>query len=138
MGDGVTNDDGLLEEDIPEDATSGTLTLFAPPPDTGSTAPTDSTTPADSSAPADPPKPKVLWTLPLIIADLTPASDVTGAQNRLNNLGFFAGANATGTLDEQTRRALLRFQMWYQINPANPSGELDDETIRRLSDFYGS
>jgi peptidoglycan hydrolase-like protein with peptidoglycan-binding domain len=124
---GVTNTDGLLEEDIPDDAAAGTLTLFAPPQ-----AGTDTPAASDDS------KPNVLWTLPLTIANLTPASDIAGAQNRLNNLGFFSGPNATGNLDEQTKRALQRFQTLYKLTPADPSGTLDDDTVKKLTDIYGS
>jgi Putative peptidoglycan binding domain/OmpA family len=128
--DGITDAEGLLEEDIPDDATSGTLSLLAPPQ-----KPLDNATPPADEGDLNP---NVLWTLPLTIADLTPASDISGAQNRLNNLGFFAGVSVTGVLDEQTTRALLRFQTLYKLSGIPPSGTLDDETIKKLMDIYGS
>jgi peptidoglycan hydrolase-like protein with peptidoglycan-binding domain len=128
--DGVTDGDGVLEEDIPEDADAGTLNLFAPP----------DKQPAGSNPPPDAGelKPKVLWSLPLTIANMAPAADIAGAQKRLNNLGFFAGVEATGELDPQTKRALLRFQTLYKLNQYNPSGILDADTIKKLQDIYGS
>ncbi len=54
---------------------------------------------------------------------------IDGAQQRLNMLGYNAGA-VTGTLDEQSEYALLNFQA--DNDPLRPDGLLNTETQDRL------
>jgi hypothetical protein len=118
---GVTTQQGLLEHQIPLVATAGTLALLHKRDD------------------ADP---EVFWTLALEIADLAESSEVAGAQVRLNNLGFFAGEQITGHKDEQTVRALRRFQAHYRVagdsGSVDTSGNLTRLTSDELRRTYGS
>jgi hypothetical protein len=116
---------GVIEQLIPKSATSGTLTLTKVPDGGGD--------------PVD------LWPLTLeIVSSMTDSSQVDGAQARLNNLGFYAGDATTGQLDDQTGRALQRFQMLYNITDAkDPSskgmlGTLTSQTADKLKEKYGS
>ncbi len=75
---------------------------------------------------------KVVYELHL--GRLDPSSAVTGAQSRLNNLGFPAG-KADGILGPNTRRALLEFQRAHGLEE---SGELDEATSAKLLEAHRS
>jgi hypothetical protein len=64
----------------------------------------------------------------LRIGHLDPIDEISGVQQRLNNLGFNAGSE-DGELDDQTRSALKTFQ---QKHGLDPSGEIDDSTRAKL------
>src|ERR1700687_3447983 len=99
---GITTQQGILEHQIPVIATDGRLTLLHKPDDG---------------------EPVVFWTLDLEITGLAGSGEVAGAQARLNNMGFFAGEDITGQTDEQTERALQRFQTRFKV--AGKSGVLE-------------
>ena len=63
------------------------------------------------------------WTLKL--GHMDPVSENTGVQAILNNLGYDAGAENDGTIDEQFKAALMAFQ---SDNDLEPTGEIDDDT----------
>ena len=65
---------------------------------------------------------------PLQFGHLDPATEVTGVQQRLQNLGFLE-IEPTGEMDDETRTALAFFQSSVNLPP---SGELDDATRQRL------
>ncbi len=119
---GVVGKDGMLEHLIPVDATSGKLTLLQKP---------------------DQGDPVVFWTLNLDITDsLEDSTQFPGAQARLNNLGMFAGEQITGQEDDQTDRALQRFQTLYQVKDqqvgnVETSGDLTAPTSDKLKEIYG-
>lgn len=122
---GVTSADGVLEERIPQAATSGRLTLVHIAEDQGVEKPID------------------FWTLDLEIADeLEDSTTITGSQSRLRNLGFFGSEQVTDHSDEQAKRALQRFQTFYKVNDANNqqeiSGTLTQKTADKLKEIYGS
>jgi hypothetical protein len=119
---GILGKDGLLEQLVPVGAGSGKLTLIRKP---------------DNGDPVD------FWALDLEITDNLPdSSDISGAQARLNNLGFYAGDQVTGQQDEQTKRALQRFQTLYKIKDAHGdpdnSGILSEVTSDKLKEIYGN
>ena len=76
-----------------------------------------------------------VWSMDIEIAELDGAEKVSGAQARLNNLGLFATKQISGNLDDQTKRALSRFQGRYSL-PV--TGSLDDKTQDMLKKKYGS
>jgi len=71
-------------------------------------------------------------TIALRLAGLDPVRRVSGVQQRLNNLGFNAGA-ADGKLGPRTRRALSAFQAAESLDR---TGAMDDETLRRLLEVH--
>ena len=64
---------------------------------------------------------------------LDPIQEMTGAQQRLDNLGFHA--EATGRLDAQTQAALSSFQSTHDLEA---SGEPDQNTLDKLAQVHGS
>jgi N-acetylmuramoyl-L-alanine amidase len=76
----------------------------------------------------------------LAIGGLDPIDDegtrITGAQARLNNLGFGCGA-VDGDHGPHTREAVCAFQKQVMQRP-DADGELDDATWARLVDEHGS
>ena len=132
LQEGVTQDKdhGLLEQLLPADANEGTLTLFEKSPDQpcctfhlklGCLAPL----PPPSEAP---------W------HDKPLASQIAGAQARLNNLGLFPKPTADGKPDEQLHRAVQRFQMLHGLVDGKgvPAGKLDEQTMDRLEGVHAS
>ncbi len=79
---------------------------------------------------------------PLRIGYLNPVDEptgdtrVSGAQARLNNLGYGAGA-VDGTMNDQTRDAVKAFQS-EKWPDRTPTGDLDDETCKELKKRHGS
>lgn len=108
---GTTTNDGLIEHDIPVTADVGLLEVEG-----------------------------CRW--PLQIGHLNPVDErtddarISGAQARLNNLGFGAGA-VTGEMNDQTRDAVKAFQgeKWPD---RTPNGELNDETCQALKERHGT
>jgi N-acetylmuramoyl-L-alanine amidase len=72
--------------------------------------------------------------LRLSCGTLDPVDAVTGAQVRLNNLGFDAGA-VDGDLGPRSQDAIRRFQ---EAQGLTASGELDDQTRAKLVGEQGS
>jgi peptidoglycan hydrolase-like protein with peptidoglycan-binding domain len=70
-----------------------------------------------------------------VIGPIEDASAVAGAQARLSNLGFGAGDAPPGSLDDRTRRAVMRFQYKHGL-PV--TGDLDGATAARLKERHGS
>jgi hypothetical protein len=62
---------------------------------------------------------------------LDPEDDITGLQGRLTNLGYTC--MPTGTLDEDTRAALVLFQTERKLEP---TGEFDDATRAKLHELH--
>ncbi len=71
-------------------------------------------------------------TITLRPGGLDPVRRVSGVQQRLNNLGFNAGA-VDGKLGPQTRRALAAFQAAAGLVP---TGAIDDDTLRCLLEIH--
>jgi N-acetylmuramoyl-L-alanine amidase len=69
----------------------------------------------------------------LHLGGLDPVRQVTGVQQRLNNLGFNAGA-VDGILGPKTRKAVAAFQATQPDLKA--TGALDDDTLRRLIELH--
>jgi hypothetical protein len=65
---------------------------------------------------------------------LDPVADVSGVQQRLNNLNFDCGAES-GELGPRTRSALRRFQEKQNLSQ---TGEPDARTQQRLAEVHGS
>jgi hypothetical protein len=68
----------------------------------------------------------------LRIGHLDPIEEISGVQQRLNNLGFNAGSE-DGELDDQTRSALRAFQARYGLEA---SGEVDESTRAKLKAMH--
>jgi hypothetical protein len=101
---GTTNGSGLIDEEIPVDARSGTLTV-------GEGDDIDE--------------------YELELSHLDPADEPTGVQGRLANLGFDVGP-ADGDVGPRTKEALKQFQNQYGLKPTGEIDEatcrkLDDE-----------
>jgi hypothetical protein len=97
---GKTDDSGILEEQIPPDATEATLVLG-----------------------------KVKLEFPLRIGYLDPLAKVSGVQGRLNNLGFHCG-EVDGIVGPHTRSALLSFQETYQLDQTGKPDAATCEKLR--------
>lgn len=70
--------------------------------------------------------------LVLNFGHLNPLEDLSGQQQRLNNLGYHCG-EADGELNEDTRRALRRFQREHGLAE---SGEADAQTRDKLQQIH--
>jgi hypothetical protein len=64
---------------------------------------------------------------------LNPSDEITGAQQRLNNLGFDCG-NEKGNLGPQTKESIEQFQKRYNLDK---TGALDSVTVSKLKEVYG-
>jgi len=71
--------------------------------------------------------------IPLMLGHMDPASEVSGVQARLNNLGFACG-EADGVVGDATREALRAFQ---GANGLNVTGEVDAATRAKLEELHG-
>ncbi len=100
---GTTDGEGKIEQVVPADARSGTLTLRGG-------------------------KEKY----PVRIGHLNPIDEVSGVQQRLNNLGFHAGDEG-GQMNDSLKAALTAFQTKYKLNP---SGEIDDATKAKVAECH--
>lgn len=69
----------------------------------------------------------------LVLAALPDAATIAGAQERLNQLNYFAG-DVDGRLGPFTAGALRRFQRAHGIAP---TGELDPRTVAALQERHG-
>lgn len=120
---GITNNEGVLQHDIPVGAKTGKLILdkklvHRRENNTGEIRVEN-------------------WSIDLQIVDsMTPGDQIAGAQARLKNLGFFASKEIHEQHDEQTRRAIQRFQTAHP--PLKVTGNIDQETKKRLEEVYGS
>lgn len=101
---GSTDDDGKLDVEVPGCATTAKLRM---------------------------PGRKAEWTL--MIGHLDPVDEVTGAQARLKQLGFYAG-EIDGAMGAFTVAALNSFQRKHRIAV---TGALDDATKRALEQKFG-
>ncbi len=69
---------------------------------------------------------------PVNFGHLNPIDEVSGVQQRLNNLGFQAGAE-DGQQSDELKAALMAFQTKYNLNP---TGALDAATKSKLQEFH--
>ena len=120
---GITNNEGILQHDIPVGAKTGKLILdeklFQRRENNTGEIKVEN------------------WSIDLQIVDsMAPGDQIAGAQARLNNLGFFASKEIHEKYDEQTRRAIQRFQKAHP--PLEVTGNIDQETKKRLEEVYGS
>ena len=106
---GTTDGNGLLKQAIPPDAIVGVLRM---------------THALDGGTH------NLEWRLRL--GHLDPAEELSGAQARLNNLGFFCGA-VDGVSGPRTENALRSFQ---KKNGLTETGQLDDATKGLLRDSH--
>jgi Putative peptidoglycan binding domain len=120
---GITNNEGILQHDIPLGAKTGKLILdkklFHRREKNSGEINVEN------------------WSIDLHIVDsMAPDDSIAGIQARLNNLGFFASKEIHEQYDEQTRRAIQRFQTVHP--PLKVTGKIDQETKKRLEEVYGS
>jgi len=69
---------------------------------------------------------------PVRIGHLDPVEEISGMQQRLNNLGFTCGPE-DGELNDATKAALAAFQARYKLNA---TGEPDDPTKAKLKELH--
>lgn len=98
--------DGILELQVPVDATDGVLLI----------------TREDGTIDR--------WELRLGYMD--PIAEISGIQARLTNLGFRAG-DPTGVLDADTKAAISAFQAYIGVDV---TGAIDDTLREKLTSFY--
>jgi hypothetical protein len=109
---GTTAGDGLLEEEVPADATTGTLRVFASDDD-----------------------PEHGTRIELAIGHLDPIDHDEGARARLRNLGFLVKSGA----DDADGRSLAKALRWFQKQHGlEVTGELDDATADALRGAHKS
>ena len=70
--------------------------------------------------------------IPIRLGDLNPVDEISGVQQRLNNLGFKCGSE-DGELDDRTRAALKKFQGGYALPE---TGEADAATQAKLKELH--
>ncbi len=70
--------------------------------------------------------------LALQFGHLDPINEISGAQHRLNNLGYIC-APADGTMNDSTQQAIMTFQRY---NGLPATGELDDATLAKLGQIH--
>jgi hypothetical protein len=99
---GTTDSEGKLEHFIPGDARSGELVLR-----------------------------NGKEVIPIRVGDLDPVDEITGVQQRLNNLGYDAGSEG-GSSNEKTVEALKKFQADYKLEV---TGEADEATKAKLKEL---
>jgi N-acetylmuramoyl-L-alanine amidase len=102
---GSTDQTGLLCVDLPADAAAGTLKFW----------------PGEKKSDGT-----IIWKLSF--GHLDPSDTATGAQARLNNLGFYCGP-VDGVIGPKTKRALRAFQ---RVNGLPVTGRLDATTSALL------
>lgn len=107
---GTTTADGVVDKEVPEDAKSLELVVWLGDYPTGE---------------------RRTWVLASV--SMPPAGDPRGAQIRLQNLGYRSG-EATGTLDDDTRKAIASFQSDAGL-PV--TGVLDKATAAKLTETHG-
>jgi N-acetylmuramoyl-L-alanine amidase len=109
--DGSTDGAGMVEQEIPADATEGEITIF---PGAGNTT--------DEG-----------YIFSLQLGDIDPVDEMSGVDARLINLGF-GPADAGDTLSAEDRtEALKAFQTKFGLNG---TGELNDETKSKLRELH--
>jgi hypothetical protein len=79
--------------------------------------------------------------IPIEVGGLDPLDTLSGQQQRLNNLGYFAGFKKTTAtnpkaVDEQMRWAVEEFQCDH-MGPAQVDGVLGPNTLKKLKEVYG-
>ena len=104
--DGKTDENGMIEIQMPPAASKGTLTL----------------------EPGTPHEVKY----ELALGGLDPIDQVSGVQARLNQLGFSCGP-VDGKMGPKTKSGIKKFQ---QDAGLKPSGEMDDATQAKLREMY--
>lgn len=107
---GRTSGAGLIQHPVPEDAGSGELTLW----------------PDDQD-----PETVLVWRL--AVGHLDPVTEPTGAQARLNNLGYHCG-EVDGIVGPRTRAALLAFQ---RATGLSATGAVNSATEAKLREVHG-
>lgn len=105
----TTDDDGMIQHEIPRTAQNGRLIVRAP------------------DVPID-------MVLPLSIGGLDPLDEESGQRQRLNNLGYNAG-EVNGPDPQQFRSAVEEFQCDFKVKPIN--GVCDAATQAKLKEVYG-
>ncbi|WP_394835372.1 peptidoglycan-binding protein [Pendulispora rubella] len=102
-----TDGNGMLDEDIPVDATTAELKVFL----------------SDTE----------VIRLPLRVGHLDPLEETSGVQGRLSNLGYLAGLPAGKEDNDQLAMALRDFQ---RDQGLDESGVVDDTTRNKLKSAY--
>ncbi len=105
---GQTDEEGYIEQNIPGNAKRGKLIL-------------DPGTPKQSE-------------VPLNLGTLGPISEVSGAKERLNNLGFDCGDDS----EEDTPRFREALKLFQQKAGLEINGKLNQETRDKLQEAHGS
>jgi N-acetylmuramoyl-L-alanine amidase len=114
--DASTDGDGVLVHRVPIGEGAVDAVVWLDPDDTS----------GDEAAPS-------AYRMVFSLGHLDPASEVSGVQQRLANLGLLDGS-PTGELDERTRAAITALQ---RAAGVDATGELDDATRSRLVDLHG-
>lgn len=88
-----------------------------------------------------PPDARARLAIPVQVGGLDPLDTLSGQQQRLNNLGYFAGfrkteARSAKAVDEQFRWAVEEFQCDH-MGPTQVDGVLGPQTLKTLKKVYG-
>jgi len=109
---GTTDGSGKIEKEIPPNQNTGVVTVYMDR--------------SDAAAP--------VINFAVELGGLEPHTTITGAQQRLQNLGFDCGGT-TGVADARTQEAVRAFQ---GKNGLTVNGNLDDATKTKLKDLHKS
>jgi hypothetical protein len=105
---GNTDNDGVINQNIPPNARQGTLTIE--------------------------PGTQNEMVIPLQLGALDPVSEISGVKHRLSNLGFICG-DPTDEMTPEFEEALCQFQQW---NDIQVTGQPDAATKGKLKQLHGS
>lgn len=109
--DGSTDGAGMVEQEIPADATEGDITIF----------------------PAGGNKPEDGYSFTLQLGDLDPTDETSGVDARLINLGFGPVDSEGDLSDDDREEALKAFQCRFGLEV---TGELTEETQNKLRELH--
>jgi hypothetical protein len=71
---------------------------------------------------------------PIDLGGLDPVDEVSGLQDRLNNLGYFTDRDERGTFGPMTTQALKKFQLDQKLDA---TGTVNEHTQQKLKDAHG-
>jgi hypothetical protein len=129
---GALSKDGTLEIDLPPDTSTVHVELFREEPDdeeeSGDGEKGDGSGGADQGGEQEP-----FESYDFTLGELDPATEISGVQARLLNLGLYDG-EINGTLDDDTREAISHFR-WIELRDRKE--DIDAVFLKALRKAHG-